>query len=230
MSDLVAFQQSIGIQFKSPELLRQALTHSSYVNENPNFVSGPNERLEFLGDAVLGLVIAEKLYDDYPNFPEGELTKLRSLLVRQETLTAHALELKINEHLYLGRGEEAGGGRLKPANLEGAFEALTGAIYLDRGLETCRGFILQLFKEQIPLLLTTNKHMDDKSKLQEFIQALYQVQPVYTVVKTSGPSHEPLFTVEVSVGDKLLGSGTGKSKKSAETAAAHSALAQMGND
>ena len=138
MADLAALQQTLGISFNDLSLLEQALVHSSYINENPGFAPTSNERLEFLGDAVLGLIVAEKLYQDFPQFTEGEMTKLRSALVRRDTLARMARAIRLGDYLYLGKGEEASGGRHKPANLAGALEAVIAAIFLDQGLSYCQ--------------------------------------------------------------------------------------------
>ena len=144
MADLVALQQTLGVSFNDPSLLEQALVHSSYINENPTFAPASNERLEFLGDAVLGLVVAEKLYQDFPQFSEGEMTKLRSALVRRNTLAGIARAIRLGDYLYLGKGEEASGGRHKLANLAGALEAVIAAISLDQGIAIARDLILGL--------------------------------------------------------------------------------------
>ena len=226
MADLAALQQTLGISFNDPSLLEQALVHSSYVNENPSLAS--NERLEFLGDAVLGLVIAEKLYQDFPHFDEGEMTKLRAALVRGGTLARVARTIKLGDYLYLGKGEKASGGRRKPANLAGALEAMIAAIFLDQGLATSNDFVLRLFNEELQRVGASQEAgVDYKSQLQELIQAREQQKPTYQLVVAVGPDHDRRFTVEVRVGDTVLGKGSGKSKKAAETEAAHTALEQL---
>ena len=149
MADLAVLQQILGVSFKDPSLLEQALIHSSYVNENPGLALTSNERLEFLGDAILGSVIAEKLYQDLPSFTEGELTKLRATLVRRDTLARVARAIGLGDYLYLGKGEESSGGRHKPVNLAGALEAVIAAIYLDQSLVTAKNFILRLFSKEL---------------------------------------------------------------------------------
>ena len=225
MSDLVNIQQILGITFNDQTLLEQALVHSSYINENPAFVS--NERLEFLGDAVLGLIIAEKLYRDFPGLSEGEMTRLRSTLVCQETLARVASVNKIGDYLYLGKGEEASGGRRKPANLARAMEAITAAVFLDRGLNTVRDFILNLFGGEMAKAINRGTKVDCKSQLQEIMQSRHRLTPAYRLVETTGPDHDRTFTVEVMTGDTVLGRGIGSSKKLAETDAARSALEQL---
>ena len=227
MADLAALQQTLGISFNAPSRLEQALVHSSYVNENPDFVPDSNERLEFLGDAVLGLVITEKLYQDFPYSTEGEMTRLRAALVRRDTLARMARTIKLGDYLYLGKGEEASGGRRKPANLAGALEAMIAAIFLDQGSTTTREVILRLFNEELQKVASRGGGVDYKSQLQELIQAREQQTPAYQLVEAMGPDHDRRFTVEVRAGDTVLGRGSGKSKKVAETEAARAALEQL---
>ncbi len=227
MADLAALQQTLGISFNDLSLLEQALVHSSYLNENPGFAPASNERLEFLGDAVLGLVVAEKLYQDFPRSAEGEMTRLRATLVRGNTLARVARTIKLGDYLYLGKGEETSGGRRKPANLAGALEAMIAAIFLDQGLTTTSDFILRLFDEELQRVASQGGGIDYKSQLQELIQSREQQTPVYQLVEAMGPDHDRRFTIEVRVGDTVLGKGSGKSKKAAETEAARSALEQL---
>ena len=227
MADLAALQQTLGVSFNDESLLEQALVHSSYINENPGFAPSSNERLEFLGDAVLGLIVAEKLYQDFPHFTEGEMTKLRAALVCQDTLARIARTIGLGDYLYLGKGEESSGGRHKPANLAGALEAVIGAIFLDQGSATTSDFILRLFNKELEEVARRGVGVDYKSQLQELIQARGQPVPVYRVVATKGPDHDKRFTVEVGTDDMVLGKGSGKSKKAAEIEAARSALEKL---
>jgi len=227
VTELATLQKTLGIFFKDPSLLKQALVHSSYVNENPSLAPTSNERLEFLGDAVLGLIVAEKLYQDYPDLTEGKMTKLRAALVRRDTLTRMARATGLGEHLYLGRGEDATGGRNKPANLAAALEALIAAVFLDQGLIAARDFILRLLEKELSRAISHDASIDYKSELQELIQASRQQIPTYHVIDATGPAHARTFTVEVRLGETVLGRGTGKSKKAAETEAARSALEQL---
>jgi len=227
LADLLALQQTLGVSFNNQSLLEQALVHRSYLNENPGFAPTSNERLEFLGDAVLDLVVAEKLYQDFPHLTEGEMTRLRSALVRQETLSRMARTINLGDHLYLGKGEEASGGRHKPANLAGALEAVIAAIFLDQGSATARDFIIGLLNKELEKVVSHGVGTDYKSQLQQFIQARQQQTPTYHVVEAVGPDHDKRFTVEVRVGDTVLGRGSGKSKKIAETEAARSVLDQL---
>jgi ribonuclease-3 len=227
LADLAVLQQILGVSSKDPSLLEQALIHSSYVNENPGLALTSNERLEFLGDAILGSVIAEKLYQDLPSFTEGELTKLRATLVRRDTLARVARAIGLGDYLYLGKGEESSGGRHKLVNLAGALEAVIAAIYLDQGLATAKNFILRLFSKELQKVVSQGAEVNYKSQLQELVQAKGQQTPAYYLIEAKGPDHDRRFTVEVRVGDTVLGRGSGKSKKAAETAAARTALGQL---
>ena len=227
MADLTALQQTLGVSFNKLSLLEQALVHSSYVNENPGFAPTSNERLEFLGDAVLGQIVAEKLYQDFPQLSEGEMTRLRAALVCQDTLARVARAIKLGGYLYLGKGEKASGGQRKPANLARALEAVIAAIFLDRDSFTARDVTLRLFNKELQKVISQGVAVDYKSQLQEFIQASQQPPPVYYLVEATGPDHDKTFTVEVRIGDTVLGKGTGKSKKTAEMEAARSALQRL---
>lgn len=224
-SDLASLEKGLGVAFDEPAYLEQALIHSSYVNENPAYTD--NERLEFLGDAVLGLVIAERLYREMPDASEGKMTRLRASLVSQDSLAGLALALRLGDYLRLGRGEEAGGGRTKPANLARALEAVIAAIYLDRGLTVSRDFILMVFADALDRARQEIQNLNYKSRLQELVQAGGEPSPSYRVVEMSGPDHDRSFTVEVAVGARVLGRGSGKSKKQAETEAARAALVKL---
>ncbi len=227
MADLKALQKTLKVRFKHPSLLEQALVHSSYNNENPGLAPNSNERLEFLGDAILGFIIAEELYRRFPRFSEGEMTRLRSLLVQRDALSNTAKAIKLGDYLYLGRGEEASGGRRKPANLAGALEAIIAAIFLDRGEDAARDFILRSAKEQLNKVPSQGVETDYKSRLQEIIQSRQQPIPTYRVIEAAGPAHKRRFTVEVRVGKRVLGRGSGKSKKAAEAEAAREALERL---
>ena len=229
MADLAALQKTLGISFNDPSLLEQALVHTSYVNENPGTATS-NERLEFLGDAVLGCIIAEELYQRLPQSSEGEMTELRSSLVRGDALSRMARAISLGNYLYLGKGEEVSGGRRKPANLAGAMESVIAAIFLDQGSSVVRAFILRLVDKELKKALSQGIEPDYKSQLQELIQARHQLTPTYQVIEAMGPDHDRKFTVEVKLGDAVLGIGSGKSKKLAEEEAARSALAQLPTD
>lgn len=230
MSDIHSLQKSLNVRFKSPEVLKQALVHSSYLNEYPGTVSASNERLEFLGDAILDFIVAEKLYQDFPDLAEGEMTRVRSALVRRETLAQIAKGLKLGNYLYMGKGEEAGGGRQKPTNLAGTLEAVIAAVFLDQGLAVVRELVLRWLAGELQELMTRKGEVDYKSRLQELIQSKYRAAPSYRTVQAIGPDHDKIFTVEVKIGGRILGSGSGKSKKVAETEAARNALERLRSD
>ncbi len=227
MTDPAALEEKLGLSFNDQSRLREALTHSSYANENPALAPECNERLEFLGDAVLGLAISQKLYRELPQADEGEMTRLRAALVRQDTLARLAASVSLGDYLYLGRGEESSGGRRKKANLARALEAVIAAVFLDQGPAAAEGFILRLFQEELAEVLRQGGITSYKSQLQELLQARGQPLPAYSLVEVSGPDHEQRFTVEVRAGDTVLGRGAGKSKKLAETAAARYALEHL---
>jgi ribonuclease-3 len=205
-------------------LLQQAFIHSSFVNENPSAAAQSNERLEFLGDAVLGLVVADELYQAFPSHHEGILTEQRTHLVRRDTLAEAARDMDLGAHLLLGKGEEAGGGRARPTNLAHAYEAVVGAIFLDRGLEAARTFVLASLAPHFQSAASNTSLQDPKSRLQELSQSTYQATPVYRLIEAKGPDHDRSFTVEVVVDGKRAGRGTGHSKQQAEKAAALQAL------
>jgi ribonuclease-3 len=222
--DQGALQAILGINFKDESLLQQALVHRSYLNENPALHLVSNERLEFLGDAVLGFVVADELYSRSPDFSEGELTKLRAALVRGETLSRIALSLQLGDYLYLGRGEEESGGRSRPRNLSCALEAVIGAVFLDQGFDIARSFILKLLGSEFDGVVEDKFTDDYKSRLQQVIQSERKITPVYRTVEEVGPDHAKVFTVEVLAGETVLGRGSGRSKRAAEMDAAREAL------
>jgi ribonuclease-3 len=224
MTDWSTLQGKLGTSFNDLSLLQQAFVHRSYLNENPDFGLGSNERLEFLGDALLSLVIAGFLFDEFRDLSEGELTKLRSDLVRQDSLARLASSLGLGEYLYLGQGEEKGGGRKRSRNMACTLEALIGAAYVDQGFVESQGLVLRLFASSICDLRERGQASDYKSKLQELIQAERQERPVYRLVEAVGPDHDKTFVVEVVVGGEALGRGSGKSKQAAEKDAAKQAL------
>jgi ribonuclease-3 len=224
MADWSALQSKLGITFNDFSLLQQAFVHRSYLNENPDFRLGSNERLEFLGDALLGVVIAGFLFQEFQDLSEGELTKLRSDLVRQDSLARLASTLGLGEYLYLGQGEEKGGGRKRSRNMACTLEALIGATYVDQGFAEAQGLVLRVFASSICDLRERGQASDHKSKLQELIQAERQERPVYRLVEAVGPDHDKTFVVEVVVAGETLGRGSGKSKQAAEKDAAKQAL------
>lgn len=223
MTDTDDLQEQIGVQFQNDRLLWQALTHRSYINEHGEG-EGDNERLEFLGDAVLDFLVGDMLFQRFPDMPEGQLTRLRSALVRTESLAFLAAEAGLGTHLRMGKGEEAGGGRERPSNLCAAFEAVTGALYLDQGLEAVRAFILPRLESLIGQVLEEAIDKDARSRLQEWSQAELNKTPVYRTVSATGPDHLKEFVVEVLIGERVVGRGTGRSKQIAAQAAAREAL------
>ena len=223
-AELADAQRAAGVAFRDLSLLREALTHPSYPNENPLFNLLDNQRLEFLGDAVLDLLVAQWLFDRYPGATEGELTGLRAQIVRTEGLQAFALEIELGKHVLLGRGEAASGGRERAANLCTAFEALAGAIYLDQGLEGVSRWMRAFLERHATEIDGLRANKDAKSLLQEYAQSALRVTPSYRIVREEGPDHAKTFTAEALVGDAVWGQGMGNSKQAAEQAAAQAAL------
>jgi len=227
--DLASLQETLGVCFKDIALLQEALVHRSYLNESPGFSGPSNERLEFLGDAFLGFVVARKLHADFPELQEGGLTRLRAALVQTRTLARVAESLGLGDHLLMGKGEEETGGRHKPRNLASAFEAVVGAVLVDQGPAAAEEFVLRkLDPEWGTALITKKLEKDPKSKLQELLQANHHSPPVYRLLASTGPDHARLFTVEVLDEGIPLGQGTGVSKQGAEQAAAQAALERLG--
>ena len=221
--ELLNFQRCIGCKFKKIELLELALHHRSSSNEHTGYPFN-NERLEFLGDSVLGMIVAEMLYTRYPEKAEGELAKIKAAVVSEDALSAAALSLTVDHYLVLGHGEEMSGGRTKKAILADALEALIGALYLDSGLRAAYNFVITAVSEHLELVVQNkHQHRDYKSLLQEYAQRHYKIVPKYDLVSTSGPDHDRLFTVSVTIRDKQYGTAAGKSKKEAEQAAAEGA-------
>lgn len=216
-------QRELGISFRQGLLLEQAFVHRSYLNENPDFDLPDNERLEFLGDAILNFIVAEMLYREFPKLPEGDLTEIRASLVCRDTLAEVASSLRLGAWLLLGQGEETSGGRTKQSNLANAMEALIGAIYLDGGLATARKFIFRQLKPELRKIKAGKMTPNYKALVQELIQGQKKPAPVYHLVETAGPDHNKKFTAEILVEGEALGRGTGKSKKAAESQAARSA-------
>lgn len=226
MDDLNEFEQRLGLTFTDKSLLLRALTHRSYLNESP-FVHSDNERLEFLGDAVLDLVVAELLYQRFPEQREGPLTAMRATLVRRETLADFARKINLGPYLRLGHGEEEGGGRERDTLLCAAFEALCGAIYLDQDLKVIERLLLPLLDPVLTQLRQGRVSKDAKSRLQEWAQAELNTTPHYVTAGSSGPDHAKEFMVEVRVGADTYGTGKGNSKQKAAQEAAQNALEQI---
>jgi ribonuclease-3 len=229
LTDHSSLELRLGVHFNDPSLLRQALTHRSAVNEGLDVALGDNERLEFLGDAILGAIGAEELYRVFPHASEGSLTNLRAELVRQSGLAHWARSLCLAEEMILGRGEDQRGGRERDGLLASGFEAVVGALYLDQGYEPARALIAALVRERVPSLSPSSRAQDPKSELQYRAQTLFGMLPSYEVVSVEGPEHRPVFTVEVRVGEDVAGRGIGPSKQAAEQDAAQGALRMMGD-
>lgn len=223
-TDQTSIQESVSQAFHDPVLLTQALTHPSFVNEYANLGLQDNQRMEFLGDAILDFLVGEWLFHRYPDAQEGELTGIRAHLVRTEGLAAFAREINLGAYLRLGKGEAASGGHNRMANLCAAFEALVGAMYLDQGLERTREWVTRFLHERAEEIDAQRARKDAKSLLQEYTQASLRVTPVYSIVREEGPDHAKVFTAQVSVAQRVWGEGTGNSKQAAEQAAADQAL------
>jgi ribonuclease-3 len=220
-------QENLGVFFHQKSLLEQAFVHSSYLNENPDFARSSNERLEFLGDAILDFIVAEKLYKEFPELPEGKLTEIRASLVCRDTLAELASSLKLGDWILFGQGEEANGGRTKASNLANAMEALVGALYLDQGVAKAKKFVLRQFKPELEKIEAGKKPPNYKALVQEFVQGQTRPTPVYRLVEATGPDHSKQFTAEILVEGEALGRGIGKSKKAAESQAARAAWEKL---
>lgn len=225
MKKLEKLQQSVGYKFKDERLLQRALTHTSYANECNEGHNKSNERLEFLGDSVLGIITAEHFYLNFKDLPEGELTKLRAATVCENSLSSFARQLGLGEYLLLGKGEMCTGGSDRPSILADAFEALIAAIYLDGGIEEAKKFVLKYVDKAVE---EHRGFKDYKTVLQEVIQKNPGEVIEYVLVKESGPDHNKRFDVEVHLNSNVIGKGVGTSKKKAEQLAAKEALELMG--
>jgi len=212
---------SLGVSFSDKEMLRRSLTHRSCVQEGDDI---SNERLEFLGDSILGSVISEHLFDAYPEWSEGELTRAKAATVSEPALAAAARRLGIGEYLLLSKGEEQSGGRERSSILCGSFEAIVAAIYIQNGAEKTKEFILRALADPLQAVVRGDYNRDYKTLLQELVQENHHILPCYRVVEERGPDHNKSFVVEVLLGEEILGVGTGKSKKEGEQAAAKQAL------
>ena len=228
MADLALFEKKIGHTFKDKRLLEQAFTHRSYLNENKSAGREHNERLEFLGDAVLELVVTEFLFAKYPTKPEGELTAYRAALVNTVSIAAAASVLEMNEHLLLSRGESRDTGRARQIILANAFEALIGALHLDAGYDVAKQFIAAQLFHKTEEVVEKRLWQDAKSKLQEIAQEKLKTTPTYEVVRQVGPDHDRVFTVGAYIGEEKIAEGEGRSKQEAEQSAAEHALAAKG--
>ncbi|TSC69365.1 MAG: ribonuclease III [Parcubacteria group bacterium Gr01-1014_70] len=222
--ELLDVEKRLGVSFHNKELLREALTHRSYVNEDPSWPVGHNERLEFLGDAVLELVMTEFLFGKFPASPEGELTSLRAAMVNTDMLSRRASEIGLNEALLLSRGEAKDTGRARQYLLANAFEALVGALYLDCGYEAAKEFLARVLFPQIDYIVQNRLWKDPKSLFQEEAQERVSITPNYKVLNEWGPDHAKHFVIGVFLNDEKIAEGEGDSKQEAETAAAAAGL------
>jgi ribonuclease-3 len=217
-------QTALEIQFRNPELLQQAMTHRSYTHETDNNDIADNERLEFLGDAVLNFLSGDMLYARFPERSEGWLTRLRAALVRTESLRELAVECQLGDALRMGKGEENSGGRVRKTNLCAAFEALVGAMYLDQGIDTVREFVLPMLDKRLDKVIEEASYQDARTLLQEWSQAERGITPTYTIISESGPDHEKEYEAEVIIDEEIVGRGVGRSKRAAAQSAARDAL------
>ena len=222
--DLSILEKNLGLVFRDKDLLRQALTHRSFLNENERWPVGHNERLEFLGDAVMELVVTEFIFKRYPNKPEGHISQYRAALVNLQSSASYAESFGLGDFLFLSRGEAKDKGRAREAILGNAFEALVGAVYLDQGLETVQKFITRIIVPKVNDVIAKFITSDTKSRLQEITQAKKGVTPNYKVLKESGLDHKKRFVVGVLFGENLIAEGEGCTKKLAEEEAARHAL------
>ena len=227
MHDHAGLEEALGVAFAEKGLLHLALAHSSYLNENPGVFTESNERLEFLGDSVMGAVVADELFRLHPDWPEGDLTHGRSVLVRGETLARLAGALGLGDFLYMGKGEEAAGGRRRSNNLAAALESLVGAVFLDGGYGVARDLVLRILSAEMEALDHPDVPRDPKSALQEAVQARGLSAPQYRIVRVEGEEHTRLFTAEVLVDGAVAAEGSGTRKSLAEREAAAAALRGM---
>jgi len=220
---------TLQLSFQDPRLLQHAFIHRSYLNEiTEESDLKDNERLEFLGDAIINFIVSEELFERYPDHPEGPLTNLRAALVRKETLARLAEQANLGEYLWLGHGEEESGGRERPATLCAVFEALVGAVYVDRGIEAARNFVLPIMHEELSRIEENALEKDPKSRLQEWVQSNKNLTPRYREIEKFGPDHAKTFIMQVTIGGEMYGVAQGRSKQEATQAAAAGALYKLG--
>jgi len=226
--DFSGLEEKLGVKFKNIDLLNQAMVHRSYLNEHPDFRLGHNERLEFLGDAVLELVVTEHLYGNYPN-PEGDMTNWRAALVNANTLSAICKDMGAEDYLFLSRGESKDTGtKARQYILANAFESIIGAIYLDGGYDTAKKFITERVLVKLPYILEHKLYLDPKSRFQEAAQEVAGVTPTYRVVDEKGPDHNKWFKIGVYLNDDLVAEGEGSSKQEAQVQAAENGIVAKG--
>ena len=227
MNKLMELEKILKVEFKNKKFLEEAVTHRSYLNESSNHELNNNERLEFLGDAVLELIISEYLFSKYPDHEEGDLTSFRAATVRTTTLAGVSRELGLGRFLRMSKGEEESGGKDKDYLLANLFEAILGAIYLDKGYDVCREYLSRVLIPKIGEIVEKRLDIDPKTKLQEVTQSKFKETPVYEVLKEDGPDHDKVFTVQVKLSSKNLGIGEGSSKQKAEERAAEKSLEML---
>jgi ribonuclease-3 len=225
---LLQLEEEIGINFRNLSLVDDAFTHRSYIFEHSESKDS-NERLEFLGDAVVGMAVCGYLYQKFPQFDEGELSHIKSKVVSRSCLARKARKLNLGRYLLIGKGEETTGGRQRPSLLTNAFEALIGAIYLDQGWEVVSVYVIQQLEKEIDIIVEGKREQDFKTLLQEYTQAHMGEMPFYKVISQNGPEHRIIFTVAVILGGKVYGQGKGRSKKKAEQFAAQQAWEKLSN-
>ena len=225
--DIEKFEKKLELNFKNKELLKRGLTHRSFLNENGGGDLKNNERLEFLGDAVLELVISEYLFHEYPDRAEGDLTSFRAAVVKTDSLAKISKKLGLGEFLLMSKGEEMTGGREKDYLLANTFEAIVGALYLDQGYSEVKKFLTKHLTQQIATIVKYRLDIDSKTKLQEKTQSIFKKTPIYKVIKEKGPDHDKTFTVAVMINRKIYGEGEGITKQKAEEAAATQALRKL---
>lgn len=221
---LKEFEAKLGVTFNNQLLLKEALIHRSFLNEQRDPSLSNNERLEYLGDAVLELIVSEYLFEQYPNRPEGDLTSFRAAIVRTDSLAETSDELEYNDYLYMSKGEEATGGRNRPYILANTFESVLGAIYLDQGYDVAKVFVTKNLLPKLKRIVEQRLDIDNKSKLQALAQEVLKETPTYNVIDEKGPDHDKEFKIEVIIGHKSYGKGVGKNKQEAEQNAAQKAL------
>ena len=227
LKKLEKLEKSLGYTFNNQSILKESITHKSYAHEKKTSISSCNERMEFLGDSVLELIISEYLFTTYTKYTEADLSKIKAYIVQESSLAETAKKLDIGSYLLLGKGEEITGGREKPSLLADAFEAVLSAIYIDGGLENAREFVLDNLSHKVEKLAANQFIFDFKTELQEAVQARYGILPKYITHNEEGPEHKKVFEVEVYIKDDLFGSGKGRTKKAAAQKAAEAALAKI---
>lgn len=226
--ELKGFEKKLGYDFRDIGLLKKSLVHSSYINESmEKGLTESNERMEFLGDAVLSLIITHLLVTRYPQMDEGELSKLRARVVSEPALSYAARELEVGKYIFLGRGEELTGGREKPSILADAFEAIVGAMYLDKGFAQTFETVSSYFDRLLSRFSSNVMSIDYKTEIQEYVQARFKTSPQYRLIYETGPEHDKTFIINVAVNGRILGTGKGKSKKEAEQQAAREAMERL---